>query len=138
MKSKDYRSTNKGKTQERRIQTSTGLLSGFFQVHTYSEYWSGLISSTDFTGKKLQQCLDVIHHDIVSIWNIRDSNVGHFSYRVYPRDHDLSLILQYLEGNNSRRRCRYLSMIWLQIPIPQRMCRICNYFSPRANIVVQP
>ncbi|KAN0124243.1 hypothetical protein V8E52_001892 [Russula decolorans] len=42
--------------------------------HIYSEYWSGLLSSTDFTGKKLRQCLDVIHRDIVSVWNIRDSS----------------------------------------------------------------
>jgi len=35
-------------------------------------YWKGLISSTDFTGKKLRQCLDVIHTDIISVWNIRD------------------------------------------------------------------
>jgi len=38
------------------------------------KYWSGLLSSTDFTGKKLRQCLDVIHRDIVSVWNIRDSS----------------------------------------------------------------
>jgi len=35
-------------------------------------YWKGLISSTDFTGKKLRQCLDVIHTDIILVWNIRD------------------------------------------------------------------
>ncbi|KAI0251027.1 hypothetical protein BJV78DRAFT_1213904 [Lactifluus subvellereus] len=38
------------------------------------KYWSGLISSTDFTGKKLHQCLDVIHRDIFSVWNIPNSN----------------------------------------------------------------
>jgi len=38
------------------------------------KYWSGLLSNTDFTGKKLRQCLDVIHRDIVSVWNIRNSN----------------------------------------------------------------
>jgi len=37
-------------------------------------YWSGLISSTDFTGKKLRECLDVIHNDIILVWNIRDPN----------------------------------------------------------------
>ncbi|KAF8333731.1 hypothetical protein F5887DRAFT_1259834 [Amanita rubescens] len=37
-------------------------------------YWNGLLSSTDFRQKKLQQCLDVIHRDIVSVWNIHDSN----------------------------------------------------------------
>jgi predicted GTPase len=38
------------------------------------KYWSGLLSSTDFTGKKLRQCLEVIHRDIVSVWNIRNSS----------------------------------------------------------------
>jgi len=38
------------------------------------KYWSGLLSKTDFTGKQLQQCLDVIHRDIVSVWNIRNSS----------------------------------------------------------------
>jgi len=36
------------------------------------KYWSGLLSGTDFTGQKLQRCLDIIHGDIVSIWNIKD------------------------------------------------------------------
>jgi len=34
------------------------------------KYWNGLLSHTDFTGKKLRQSLDVIHYDIVSVWNI--------------------------------------------------------------------
>jgi len=38
------------------------------------KYWSRLLSKTDFTGKQLQQCLDVIHRDIVSVWNIRNSS----------------------------------------------------------------
>jgi len=38
------------------------------------KYWSGLLSHTDITGKKLRQCLDVIHYDIVSVWNIRNSS----------------------------------------------------------------
>jgi len=38
------------------------------------KYWNGLLSKTDFTGKQLRQCLDVIHRDIVSVWNIRNSS----------------------------------------------------------------
>ncbi|KAF8523355.1 hypothetical protein BU17DRAFT_86101 [Hysterangium stoloniferum] len=38
------------------------------------KYWSGLLSKTDFSGKQLKQCLDVIHRDIVAVWNIRNSN----------------------------------------------------------------
>ncbi|KAN0118209.1 hypothetical protein V8E52_005470 [Russula decolorans] len=43
------------------------LFAGLVLVnHIYSEYWNGLLSHTDFTGKKLRQSLDVIHYDIVS------------------------------------------------------------------------
>jgi len=38
------------------------------------KYWSGLFASTDFTGQKLQRCLDIIHGDIVAVWNIHDSS----------------------------------------------------------------
>ncbi|KAN0109794.1 hypothetical protein V8E52_008900 [Russula decolorans] len=58
---------------------STSILSSwtlrwFCSDHINSEYWSGLLSNTDFSGKKLRQCLDVIHRDIVSVWNIRNSS----------------------------------------------------------------
>jgi len=56
------------------------------------KYWSVLTSSTDFTGKKLQKCLDVIHRDIVSVWNIRDSNYlvgGDFKARMLILVEDL-------------------------------------------------
>ena len=39
---------------------------------TYSdgtEYWRGLASGANFLGKDLRQCLEVIHDDIVDIWN---------------------------------------------------------------------
>jgi len=32
-----------------------------------------LLSKSDFTGKQLRHCLDVVHRDIVSVWNIRNS-----------------------------------------------------------------
>jgi len=53
------------------------------------KYWSGLLASTDFTGRRLQQCLDIIHIDIVSIWNIRDSS-------------------NYLAGDNFKARISHL------------------------------
>jgi len=49
------------------------------------KYWSGLLASTDFTGQKLQRCLDIIHGDIVAVWNIHDSD-------------------NYLAGNNFKAR----------------------------------
>jgi hypothetical protein len=51
---------------------------GFVQIVICTGYWSGLLSSEDFAQKKLQQCLDVIHHDIIAVWNIRDPNAVHF------------------------------------------------------------
>ncbi|KAM6495044.1 hypothetical protein JOM56_009667 [Amanita muscaria] len=38
------------------------------------KHWSKLLPKTDFTGKQLRQCLDVIHRDIVLVWNIRNSS----------------------------------------------------------------
>jgi hypothetical protein len=46
--------------------------------------------STDFTGRKLQQCLDVIHHDIISVWNIRESNVRPYSHQMRSCKADVS------------------------------------------------
>ncbi|KAJ7826412.1 hypothetical protein B0H13DRAFT_2440642, partial [Mycena leptocephala] len=36
------------------------------------KYWSGLLASTDFTGQKIRKCLNTIHIDVVSVWNMRD------------------------------------------------------------------
>ncbi|KAH9968483.1 hypothetical protein BGW80DRAFT_654975 [Lactifluus volemus] len=40
-----------------------------------SRYWHGLASSRDFAGRPLESCIDVIHADIVDIWNLRDPNM---------------------------------------------------------------
>jgi len=36
------------------------------------KYWKGLASSTSFTNKAMEQCLDVIHGDIVTVWSLND------------------------------------------------------------------
>ncbi|KIO12197.1 hypothetical protein M404DRAFT_125529, partial [Pisolithus tinctorius Marx 270] len=36
------------------------------------EYWSALGSSANFPGHKMQDCLRVIHTDIVAVWNFYD------------------------------------------------------------------
>ena len=47
-------------------------------------YWRGLWSSQDFTDKIFEDCVDVIHIDIVNVWNLRDDvGVRLFSYQVY-------------------------------------------------------
>jgi len=35
----------------------------------YKKYWRGLASGVNFMGKDLRRCLEVIHDDIVVIWN---------------------------------------------------------------------
>ncbi|KIL65044.1 hypothetical protein M378DRAFT_178576 [Amanita muscaria Koide BX008] len=69
----------------------------FVHDHIYSEHWSKLLPKTDFTGKQLRQCLDVIHRDIVLVWNIRNSSVGPVSPHTYGTDRYWS---QYLAGDD--------------------------------------
>ncbi|KAL0947982.1 hypothetical protein HGRIS_010608 [Hohenbuehelia grisea] len=37
-----------------------------------SKYWQGLGCSTRFPGRTLRSCLDVLHKDIVAVWNFHD------------------------------------------------------------------
>ena len=37
-------------------------------------YWRGLGSSEDFAGRALANCVEVIHADIVSVWNLPDED----------------------------------------------------------------
>ena len=34
------------------------------------EYWRGLWSSDDFRGQTLANCIEVIHADIIEVWNL--------------------------------------------------------------------
>ena len=79
----------------------------YVHYHIYSEYWRGLLLSTDFTGKNLRQCLDVIHRDIVSIWNIRNSSVGAFSHQAHQHSIDFFL-LQYLASDDFKAKMTVL------------------------------
>ena len=36
------------------------------------EYWKGLASGTNFIGQNFKSCLEVIHVDIVTVWNFDD------------------------------------------------------------------
>ncbi|KAH9003566.1 hypothetical protein EDB86DRAFT_3100095 [Lactarius hatsudake] len=37
-----------------------------------SRYWRGLGSSNDFTDQAMENCVNVIHEDIISVWNLGD------------------------------------------------------------------
>ncbi|KAI0245737.1 hypothetical protein BJV78DRAFT_262384 [Lactifluus subvellereus] len=39
-----------------------------------SRYWRSLKSSHEFAGQTLEYCIDIIHTDIVDVWNLRDQN----------------------------------------------------------------
>ncbi|KAJ7289333.1 hypothetical protein C8J57DRAFT_1706206 [Mycena rebaudengoi] len=58
------------------------------------KYWSGLFSQV-FSGHTLQQCIDVIHEDIVEVWNIEDANSylasGNFKARMSKVAEDLAV-----------------------------------------------
>ena len=44
-----------------------------------SGYWSSLRSSPDFAHQTLKSCVNIIHNDIVEIWNLNDKNKVWFS-----------------------------------------------------------
>ena len=47
---------------------------------TCIEYWRNLGSSRYFTNHTLRSCVNVIHEDIISVWNFDDrESVSHFS-----------------------------------------------------------
>ncbi|KAG6918821.1 hypothetical protein DXG01_011224 [Tephrocybe rancida] len=52
------------------------------------KYWERLATSVNFPGKKLQQCLDVIHTDIIAVWQFVD-----------PQDHLSSSYFKALMSN---------------------------------------
>ena len=43
-------------------------------------YWGGLASSDDFTEQTLEICVEVIHADIVSVWNLPDKDRVRLSF----------------------------------------------------------
>ncbi|KIK56309.1 hypothetical protein GYMLUDRAFT_263785 [Collybiopsis luxurians FD-317 M1] len=36
------------------------------------KYWSGLVTGLHFPGKNLNQCLKIIHDDLIAVWNFND------------------------------------------------------------------
>jgi hypothetical protein len=36
------------------------------------EYWSGLVSGVNFPGRTILECLEVIHKDIIGVWDLND------------------------------------------------------------------
>jgi hypothetical protein len=48
-----------------------------------SEYWRSLWSSLDFAGQPLKSCVNIIHIDIIKIWNLYDRRKVGFSQLPY-------------------------------------------------------
>ena len=43
-------------------------------------YWHGLGSSEYFAGRSLESCVEVIHKDIVGVWNLLDNDKVRFLF----------------------------------------------------------
>jgi len=67
-------------------------------------YWRNLWSSVDFTGHPLKDCLNVIHEDIVEIWNLNDRTrvSSPFSQLFLPSHKD-----QYLSSTEFKKKMSY-------------------------------
>jgi len=61
-----------------------------------SRYWRGLWSSLDFADQPLKDCVNVIHTDIVEIWNLKDRD-KHLSDPVFKEK--MSHVVQDLAGS---------------------------------------
>ena len=58
-----------GRSREfNRLADSSQFKQPYFRIG----YWRDLWSSVDFTEKPLKDCLNVIHKDIIEIWNLND------------------------------------------------------------------
>ena len=60
------------------------------------EYWDGLASSDDFAGRTLASCVEVIHADIVGVWNLPDKDRVRLSFVMVA---SLAKDIQYLSSN---------------------------------------
>ena len=45
-----------------------------------SGYWRSLWSSPDFADQSLKSCFNIIHEDIVEIWNLNDQTGARFPH----------------------------------------------------------
>ena len=69
-------------------------------------YWRGLWSSLDFADQALKECVNVIHTDIVEIWNLNDKTRVR-SLRVSAGNW-LFTKIQYLSGSEFKARMSHV------------------------------
>lgn len=56
---------------------------GIFNIAVVlSGYWRTLQNSHHFANRRLKECVDIIHFDIVEIWNLNDKDGVRFSFFV--------------------------------------------------------
>ena len=53
---------------------------GSIRLLDHVGYWDGLVSSDDFAEQTLEICVEVIHADIVSVWNLPDKDRVRLSF----------------------------------------------------------
>ena len=89
-----------------------------------SGYWRSLWSSLDFADQSLKDCVNIIHYDIVEIWNLNDKNeVCFLSYRLSWLLTGISIY----QVINSKQECVTLSKTWLDLPTHhQRKHHLCE------------
>ena len=95
-----------------------------------SGYWRSLWSSLDFADQTLKNCVNVIHDDIIEIWNLIDkTGVGFLSNRLSWLLTGISIY----QVMNSKRKCLTLSKTWLDLPMHHRrkhhLCEIKEILS---------
>ena len=47
-----------------------------YPLFVLSGYWMGLAASVNFPGNTIEKCLQVLHTDILRVWNIQDLGVN--------------------------------------------------------------
>ena len=78
------------------------------------EYWRNLRSTLDFAEQPLKSCVNVIHIDIIKIWNLDDQR--RVSFPQFPCCFDCSTALvsveQPIQGEYVPRRQRSSNASW--------------------------
>jgi hypothetical protein len=97
-----------GRSREYIDPTDKPILTNHFPLG----YWRSLWSSLDFADQRLKSCMDVIHIDIVEIWNLYDKN------RVSSCQMPCCLIAQQNQYLSSNQFKIYMSHVVKDLAVP--------------------
>jgi hypothetical protein len=101
-----------GRSREHVDLTAEPVLTNRFPLG----YWRNLCSSLDFTGQSLESCVDIIHVDIIALWNLYDKK--RVSSPQLPRCFSCSTesvsVQQPIQDEYVSHRQRFGSASWLR------------------------